>query len=390
MWDLLREMWMRPLKAASSGMEALGDPGDAGQRLETAFARVVHNLAACDPRPGRPNAGNKAGKMTTAQPILTGAIPPDLLDDAAILPTVPEYLARGIALKRWWDVIQLAGGPSNRFELDRSFNRPTRSYGFYEEAPVGGIMLPIMGSVQEMFFDQTRAPASLGRDSAEWMRDQLREFVMRYFMRVSSFREPEAYADPSQSVPPPALSYLSWCPDPREERVGFGFTQLFNKRLGSDIIGHFPSFERNAIVDQRDIGKLYEWIVLKVRIFDFSFRTRPFGNNGPELVFGLNEQSYLVVHDEFTNYREGQIPGVLGDYGIGYAFIKSPTQGPVGYGPGEFDAAIELINFRVYETGYVSVRMVFLVNRRKCRDRSRGLELEPRKRSLARRGFAPD
>src|SRR6266849_3602116 len=99
MWDLLREMWMRPLKAASSGMEALGGPGDAGQRLETAFARVVHDLAAYDPQTGRPNAGNKAGKMTTAQPILTDAIPPDLLDDAAILPTVPEYLARGSALK---------------------------------------------------------------------------------------------------------------------------------------------------------------------------------------------------------------------------------------------------------------------------------------------------
>jgi hypothetical protein len=283
-----------------------------------------------------------------------------------VLPRVSEYLAKGLDLKRWWDEVERSGGPDERqrFPLERNFNRPNRSFGFYGEAPVGGAMMPVMGNVQEMFYDQTRAPASLGRDSAEWMWEQVREFVMKYFMRVSSFREPEAYVDTTNPIPPPALSRLSWCPQPEEgERKGFGFSQIFYKRPGSDIVQAFPTYEQFAIVDQREIGKTYEWVVLRVRIFDFNINARPFGRNGPELVFGANEQSYLVAHKAFVNYKERHLPGVLGDYGIGYAFIRNPVQGPFGYGPGEFDAAIEMINFRVYETGYVSVRMVFIANR---------------------------
>jgi len=80
-------------------------------------------------------------------------------------------------------------------------------------------------------------------------------------------------------------------------------------------------------------------------------------------VFGENEESYLIVHKDFVNYRIKPIPGVLAEYGIGYAFIKNPTETQFGYGPGEFDAALELINFRIYETGYISVRMIFVANR---------------------------
>ena len=283
-----------------------------------------------------------------------------------MLPRVPEYLARGLDLKRWWDEVERKGGPDQqqRFPLERSFNRPNRSFGFYGEAPVGGSMMPVMGNVQEMFYDQIRAPAALGRESAEWMWAQLREFAMKYFMRVSSFREPETYIDTANPVPPPAFARLSWCPQPEEGgRRGFGFSQIFYQHTGSDLVQAFPTYDQFAIVDQREIGKIYEWILLRVRIFDFNFSVRPVGRNGPELVFGANEQSYLVTHKAFVNYKERHIPGVFGDYGIGYAFVRNPVQGPFGYGPGEFDAAIELINFRVYETGYISVRMVFIANR---------------------------
>src|SRR5262249_34000057 len=155
----------------------------------------------------------------------------------------------GLALKRWWDEVERNGGPKDTFRLDRSFNRATRSYGFYGEAPVGGAMMPVMGNVQEMFYDQTRAPASLGIESAEWMAAQIREYVLRYFMRTSSFRQPEAYVDVSEPLPPPALSRLSWCPAPRASQIGFGFTQLFYKLVGSSAVQAFPGFEQSAIVD---------------------------------------------------------------------------------------------------------------------------------------------
>jgi len=304
-----------------------------------------------------------ATEPVVSNPPVVAPRTPDMEADAAVLPRVPEYLSKGLDLLHWWREVESKGGPANQFRLDRSFNRATRSYGFYGEAPVGGKTMPVMGNVQEMFYDQTRAPASLGTDSAQWMASQIREYVLHYFMRTSSFRQPEAYVESSQPLPPPALARLSWCPAPKASQIGFGFTQLFFKPVGSGEVRAFPGYEGHAIVDQRELGKTIEWLLLKVRIFDFNFRARPFGANGPELVFGLNEESYLVAHREFINDRENPYPTALGDYGFGYSFIKSPRPSPLGYGPGEFDAAIELINFRVYKSGYVSVRMIFIANR---------------------------
>jgi len=297
-----------------------------------------------------------------------------------VLPEVQEYLTRGLALRRWWDEIEKKGGPQNTFPIERSFNRPTRSFGFFDEVEVQGKMLPVLGDVQEMFYDQVRAPA--GHEHSELTLAQMREFVMKYLLRITSFPQPEAYSDASSPVPPPAFARLSWCPAPATERSGFGFSQLFNKSASSGAVQAFPSYERNAIVDQRLLGQVYDWIVLKVRIFDFVFKFRPFGPHGPELVFSENEESYLVVQEEFINhkdYSEGSSVPVraasaigehgtgkyrpIGDYGIGYSFIKNPIQSAFGFGPGEFDAAIQLINFRIYETGYISVRMVFIANR---------------------------
>jgi hypothetical protein len=314
------------------------------------------------------------------------SLTPDLERDALVLPRVPEYLARGLALKRWWSEIERDGGPKETFDIVRSFNQPTRSFGFFGEAPIDGKMTPVLGNVQEMFYDQVRAPVGLERKSADWTLAQMREFVMKYFLRITSFRQTEAYSDAADPVPPPALARLSWCPRPTPTQAGFGFAQLFNKPVGSSVAYPFPGYERHAIVDQREIGALYDWIVLKVRIFDFNFNFRPFGDRGPELVFSENEESYLVAHEEFINHKDysgsvkaaalfpvGHVKAIgeygagdfvpIGDYGVGYAFIRNPVQSIFGYGPGEFDAAIQLINFRIYDTGYVSVRMVFIANR---------------------------
>ena len=270
-----------------------------------------------------------AESATVGQTDRLRAPTPGLEEDTRVLSWTPEYLERGQALLCWWREMERSGGPTEKFHLERSFNQPTRSFGFYGTAPVGGTMLPVMGNVQEMFYDQVRAPKALGKDTAEWFSAQLAEFVMKYFMRITSFRQPEAFVDASQPIPPPALARLSWCSKSSESRLGFGFSQLFNKPAGSSAIYPFPTYDRAAIVDQRDIGRLFDWILLKVRIFDFNFNFRPFGESGPELVFGENEESYLVVHKDFVNYRIRPIPGVLGEYGIGYAFVRESGSGPV-------------------------------------------------------------
>ena len=132
--------------------------------------------------------------------------------------------------------------------------------------------MPIMGNVQEMFYDQPRVPAEIRQPATEWLRLQLREFVLHYFMRVSSFRQPDAFVDCEHPAPEGLLGRLSWCTREETRRTGFGFSQLYYKLRDTGEVGKFVGDEQSAIVDLRQIGTKYEWIVAKVRIFDFSFK----------------------------------------------------------------------------------------------------------------------
>jgi hypothetical protein len=182
-------------------------------------------------------------------------------------------------------------------------------------------------------------------------------------MRVSAFRQPEVYVESPQ---PDLLGYLerlSWCPEPSILRQGFGFTQHYYKLRSTGQIGKFPAGSESAIVDLREIGQKYEWVVVKVSIFDFAFKFKLLGTTGPELSIPLTEQSYLVLSRDFILNEDNPTSQCLGRYGFGYAFIQDPQQGVIGYGPGQFSAAIELINFDVNQNGEIRVEMVFVVNR---------------------------
>ena len=51
----------------------------------------------------------------------------------------------------------------------------------------------------------------------------------------------------------------------------------------------------------------------------------PFGSDNPYVVLPLSEASYLVLTRDFITNVDNPAPGVLGRYGLGYAFIKEPT-----------------------------------------------------------------
>jgi hypothetical protein len=279
--------------------------------------------------------------------------------ERTILQNAERFLSAAVDLKRWWET---DGQAVERFELARAFNRPGNAFGFFGNVALSDrTSLPVMGSVQEMFYDSPKASATAPGGGGSWMQRQIREFVLRYFMRVSSFREPDAFVDPPSSSSSPQT--LSWCPRPRDSREGFGFQQLFYRRHGEESIGVFPEQERFAIVDLREIGELYDWIILKVRIFDFDVSAHLGGAGGPDLMFRLHEESYVIVSRAFIVDRTRPRPGVAGEYGLGYAFIKSPARELLAYGPGQFDAALELIQFQVLESGATNVRMLFLANR---------------------------
>ena len=282
--------------------------------------------------------------------------------DRAILDRVEAAHANGVELKRWWEQTY-PDGFKEKFELERVFNRPTHSFGFFDSVSLAGRTLPVMGNFQKMFYDRPRTPANLNRQAAEWMRDQIREFVLRYFMRVSSFREPEVYVESGRPMLPRYLEPLSWCPRSDILRQGFGFKQCYYKERQSGSIGKFGGDDEGAIVDLRELESRYEWIVVKVRIFDFSFSFQPFGSSGPEFSVPLTEESYLVLSREFILNQDNPAPDSLGCYGLGYAFIRDPTQGEIAYGPGQFRAAIELINFEVSKQGEINVSMIFVADR---------------------------
>jgi hypothetical protein len=281
-------------------------------------------------------------------------------EDRAILSTVEDYLEAGLALRNWWKDDGIRGRHEQAFDLERSFNRASSSYGFFSKARVQGRTVAIMGNVQDMLFDRAKTPPQLIEAGTEWTRRQLREFVLRYFLRVSSFRPPQAAVDDDGSTVSSWLSKISWCATPDILREGFGFSQIYYKTVAGEI-GKFS--DTAAIVDMREIGDKYEWVVLKVRIFNFNVPARPFGPSGPELMFNLDEESYLVVSCDFILDHDRRAPGVMAEYGIGYAFIKSPKPEFLAFGPGEFAMAIELIEFRVGESGDIYVRTVFVVNR---------------------------
>jgi hypothetical protein len=283
--------------------------------------------------------------------------------DYLVLDSVDSYLTAGLQLKQWWERTEATKSFADCFELGLTFNRPDTSFGFFDSAPVHGQALPVMGNFQEMFYDQPKAPKESTQADIQWMQAQIREFVLHYFMHVSDFRQPQGRIEDGSPPPSPYLRPISWCPQDDPQRVGFGFSQLFYKLRDTGRIGQFPEEERFAIVDLREIGQKYEWIVVKVRIFDFNFVYAPFGAENPYVVLPLSEASYLVLTRDFITNNDAPAPGVLGEYGLGYAFIKDPISGTLAYGPGQFEAAVELINFVVLADGTTRVRMVFVANR---------------------------
>jgi hypothetical protein len=278
--------------------------------------------------------------------------------DRAILRYAERTLADGMELARWWEAKDRVGDYAERFDVVREYNPSDRSFGFFDAAVIGGSSLPVMGIVQEMFYDRQKLA------TGETIRAQLQEFVLRYFMRVSHYRQPEAIPAGKRASNSFFQRAVSWLPEEEERRVGFGYQQLYYKLRESAKIGIFTQDEQNAIVDLREIGPVYDWIVLKVDIFDFNLSFAPFGGNALKLQLPLKESTYLVLGPPFLKNVDDPEPGVLGQYGFGYAFVPyAPEPGMIAYGPGHFAAAIQTVDFKLMKDGEIRVRAAFVVNR---------------------------
>ena len=278
-------------------------------------------------------------------------------EDRAILANVPQSLADGLRAFAWWEATDRAKSYPERFPLVRTSNPADSAYGFFGSVAMPAGPLPVMGLFQEMFYDRPKG------SEIRLYRDQLREFVRRYFMRVTDFRRPAAFVPGRRTESQTRVPALSWCPQRSDAREGFGYSQLYYKLAGSGRMGKFPREKQAAIVDLATIGPVYEWIVVSVAIFDFNLDVQPLGAEYPYIRLPMREETMVIVAPEFVRFADDPEPGILGKYGFGYALLRSPTRGVLAYGPGQFDAGFQTIDFKVFDNGEIKTCLAFTVNR---------------------------
>jgi len=279
-------------------------------------------------------------------------------EERNLLANVDRCLADGIALMEWWRREDASGGITDRFELTRVFNRPDEDYSFFATAPLASGPLPVMGDVPLVFYDHPK-----GRELLSWNRE-VEEFVLRYFMRISSFFLPQTVVPGgTPPLPPPPLDLLSWCPRTYDTRQGFGYRQLYYKLRGSGAVGRFPEAESFAIVDQRELFSRYEWVVANVRLFGFTLAF-PLDPDRMQVTLPLAQSQYVILHQAFVADEIEPAPGLAGRFQFGYAMLRPLHDDSVlAYGPGRFDAGFQLFTFTVAADGTIRVRMPFVVNR---------------------------
>ena len=299
--------------------------------------------------------------------------PAPTAEEQLLLDQVESVLERSLALRDWWKAVDGDDAYRERFPLTTTFNRPDSSFGFFSEAGLPEGPMQVMGNVQEQFFDRPKAVAGRrpgddhsehGRRAALWMRDQIREFVLRYFMRVSDFSRPQAYSRQGLEGIPTVLKPLAWGEVEKAQSGGFGYEQVFYKTHDGEL-GRFADHERHAITDLRDLRLQYQWVILRVEIFGFQFQVAPFGVEYPHGILPVPESTYVVISPDFVVDQEHSAPGELGRFGFGYGFLPSAGPSLLAYGPGQFELAFQLFELEVRKDGEVLSRMAFTANRPK-------------------------
>jgi hypothetical protein len=283
-------------------------------------------------------------------------------EDMAILCEVESSLSNGLQLKKWWEETHANDSYSYRFPTALTFNRPDHSFAFLDQAPVNGELMPVLGDLQDLFYDNIKAPTVATTAAVRWMRDQIREFVLHYFARVSSSTLPKSF-EPGAPSPPPFLNPFGLCPGKNIQKEGFGQTQLYYKLSENGRVGKFPERERYAVVDMREIGTKYEWIVGDAKMFGFDVSVVPLGTKLPYVIVPLREGQLGVISKQLVTNKDNPAPGIVGEYGYGLATLKTPSNRTAfAYGPGYFDAGFMTFTWRVLEDGEVRVRLVFVAN----------------------------
>jgi hypothetical protein len=271
-------------------------------------------------------------------------------EDLAILGQVDSSIAIGRELKAWWTAnrdtrVRLASVP-----IARQIHEPDSNYGFVMDAHLRSGTLPVAGVVQDQEFRWPKMPPGRPRDP-QWMRAQLRTFVLEYFMRMAG-TQPRLRAEPVRSGDASAGSRSV-------DRLGWGYRQKYYKLAATGEIGKFPAGQQALIVPLHEVGAKYSWIVFQVNIYHFDMSLGvPGASNGPSLNLSMTQPVHTVMTPDFVVDEENPAPGIVGEYGYGYSVVPNPTLHPmVTDGPSAISKTIEMLTFRVLESGAVRAHM---------------------------------
>lgn len=291
-------------------------------------------------------------------------------EDADILAHIPRAQRLGRELKEWYEDTAERDAFTNSFPLLKFFGSSDDSdLGFIESAKLPSGRFDIMGEKQDLLFDGTRsASASAKAPSAEEVEnvnEQVREFALRYFMRVTAPRA--AVAEPVKSHPAPFLGWMDIAPRMSDEREDIGFFQLYAQHAGSNKLEVFGKADQPAVVDMRELGKTYDWVLVKARLFDFQllFDVLPpfMGFRFPFALLDHQEFLYGLLTPAFVCDEKNPRPGVVGEYGMGFALVAPPPgQSPMTVGPEVFNMGMNYFRFIVHETGVVRTTVTFCCN----------------------------
>ena len=278
--------------------------------------------------------------------------------DLVLLKSIENSIRAGTLCKSFLDSRIADREFESVFSLVRSFNSPESAFGFFDEVTIDSRKIPMMGSVAEELFDVSK---SFPHGN---LIPQLREFVLKYFLRISDFRAPESYVGPDRQSPLWFLDPFCFCRKPRDDREGFGFSQIAIKRNHESHPIPVDRSIKFRIPDLRRVGNEIDWILLRVNLFDFALNYRPFGDVLPSLQIPLNEETAVVASAGFITDSHSHDKHRIAQFGFGYSIFPPPRQtGFLAYGPGQFEIGYSEFKFSVFEDGEIRVLRTFMVNR---------------------------
>lgn len=289
---------------------------------------------------------------------------------------IENALAQARDLKAWWARVEAGEEPVERFELFPAGPGSEPVWGFFGEAPVQGENVPVMGDVVDDFFDQPRVPPAQQRQAARWMLEQVEEFALHFWLRAEASALPQPYPELGHAAAAPYLSWLSLCFPPGQEFSGSANVQQLFKLRADGRIGAFPSRERTAIIDLRELEKTYEWVTLDTTDFDYNITVGGVGDDAPSLVVPLTATVHRVMSADLLVSQRAPAAGTLAAFGPGFGLIRTTNPGVLAVAPGMIQPGLRLQSLRVLDSGEV---------------RSRGVMVMPRPERIASFSvFAPD